>query len=64
MKNQSYTRRTLCRDFSKVINIFRVGNLALFKVTSIHNSRKSNKTETPKKDGTQDGKQQIIECSN
>ena len=59
--SQYYTRPTLCRDFSKVINIFRGGNLALFKVTSIHNIRKSNKAETAKKYGTQDGKQQIIE---
>ena len=49
----------------KVINVFHGENLALFTVTSIHSIRKSTKkTETPKQDGTQDGKQQNIQGSN
>ena len=49
----------------KVINVFHGEDLALFTVTSIHSIWKSTKkTETPKQDGTQGGKQQKIQGSN
>ena len=47
----------MARILLKVVNVFRSENLALFVATSIHSIRKSTKKkETPKQDGTQDGK--------